>query len=67
MRSAYVGVNITAEARDALHKFKAVAGGQLEQQITLTDAVELAVTVATNHLSEVSTTAKELGIAEGTS
>jgi hypothetical protein len=63
MSSGYIGISVAPEARDALRTFQAVAGGQLSQRITLTDALLLAVRVATAHLStDAVPTARDLGI-----
>lgn len=62
--SNYTQVSVSPQARDELRRFQALAGGQVGARLTMTDALALAVAIATTHLSDVARTAQELGIPE---
>jgi hypothetical protein len=47
----YTGISISHGARDDLRMFKAQAGGVLGRSINMSDALRLAVRIATAHLS----------------
>lgn len=59
----YTGVSITPEAREDLRLFAARAGGVIGQRISITDALRLAVHIASAHLTaDVPRAAQTLGI-----
>lgn len=63
MSPGYAGISVAPEARDALRTFQAVAGGRLGQRITVSDALLLAVRIASDHLdADAISTARDLGI-----
>jgi len=53
MKAGYTGISVTPEARDAVRRFQAVAGGKLATRITVSDALLIAVHLAEQHADEV--------------
>lgn len=51
MPPEYTGISILPAARDAIRAFSAKAGGELERRISMSEALMLAVRIATAHLS----------------
>jgi hypothetical protein len=49
----YTGISITIEARSDLRRFAAAATGALGERVTMTDALRLAIRIASDHLAEV--------------
>jgi hypothetical protein len=47
----YTGISITPAARDDLRRFQAQATGVLAQRVNMSDALRLAVRIATAHLA----------------
>ncbi|MDG9679042.1 hypothetical protein [Micromonospora sp. DH14] len=63
MASEYTAINVSHGARDELRSFAAAATGTLGQRVTMTDALRLAVRIATAHLAaDATATATALGI-----
>ena len=59
----YTGVSITPEARDDLRLFAAKSGGVLGQRVSITEALRLAVHIASAHLAtDGLSSARALGI-----
>lgn len=61
----YTSVTVAPAAAAELRLFAAQVGGPLGQRVTMTDALRLAVRIATEHLAEVQPIAVTLGIISG--
>lgn len=53
MKPGYTGISITPDARDAIRRFQAVAGGKLAHRITLSDALVIAVHLAEQYADDI--------------
>lgn len=63
MPPEYTGISILPAARDAIRAFAAKAGGELERRLSMSEALMLAVKIATAHLAtDARPAATELGI-----
>ena len=52
-RKVYVNVGLTVEAREALHRVAAIYSGQLERNVTLSEAALLTELIVRRHRSLV--------------
>ena len=52
-RKVYVNVGLTVEAREALHRVAAIYSGQLERNVTLSEAALLTELIVRKHRSLV--------------
>lgn len=55
MASRYSAINVYPATRDRLRRFAAVAGGQAGRRLTLGEALDIAIQLATNHIDEIPT------------